>query len=383
LDISQYKYIVVGAGFFGSTIAERVANDLKEKVLVIEKRDHIGGNSYSYTDSDSGIEVHKYGSHIFHTKNEKVWSYIKKFAEFNNYRHRVLSRINGKVYQFPINLDTINRVFSDDIHVSPQILENVLNKDRLGSVVQNPKNLEEKAINLIGPTLYKMFVEGYTKKQWGTSPKNLPASIINRIPVRHNYNQDYFDCPHQGIPIDGYGKIFQKMLKSKRITIKTGFDWKSIKSKLRNNQIVIFTGPIDEFFNYKHGALNWRSLKFEQMTMDVSDYQGTSVINYPSLENEHTRVHEFKHYNPERLESFVSEKTILFKEYPNDWRPGIDPYYPVRMTGDMLLLKKYQFEADKIPNVIFGGRLGTYKYLDMDATIALALSEYENKIKYR
>ncbi|MCK4796235.1 MAG: NAD(P)-binding protein, partial [Spirochaetes bacterium] len=286
MHLSNYKYIIIGSGFFGSVVAERIASQKHEKVLIIEKRNHIGGNSYSEIDKDTGIEVHKYGSHIFHTKSQKVWDYISNFMKLNNYRHKVLTVYKNKIYQMPINLSTINNFYNINLgsYEVSDFIKNEIDKEN----IKKPGNLEEKAISLIGRPLYEAFIKGYTKKQWETDPKKLPSDTITRLPFRSDYNSDYFDDFIQGIPIEGYTDIFKKILNHKNIELLLNTDYFIVREKIPKNSIVIYTGPIDRFFNYKYGELGWRTLDFESEIIDVDDYQGTAVMNYAEQDMKYT-----------------------------------------------------------------------------------------------
>lgn len=369
MNISDYKYIVVGSGFYGSVVARRIADELNEKVLVIEKRNHIGGNSYAYIDKETGIEVHKYGSHIFHTSNEDVWNYLKKFTEFNNYIYNGYSNYKGNIYTLPINLHTINQFFKKDF--SPSEAKNFIDKEIKKSKIKNPNNLEEKAISLVGKSLYEAFTKGYVKKQWATDPKKLIPEIITRLPFRFNYNNNYYFDKYQGIPKDGYEKLFKNILNNKNIELKLNTDFKDIKNDISSECKVIYTGPIDELCDYKLGPLPWRSLKFEFEVKKINDFQGTTVIAYADEKIPYTRIHEFKHYHPEWPDSSL---TIICKEYPVDYKIGIDPYYPINNKQNDKKYQKYlELTAKKYPNFILGGRLGCYKYWDMDKAILNAL----------
>ena len=377
MDLQNLKYLVVGAGFFGSVVAERIAADLGERVLVIDKRDHTGGNSYSEVDRDTGIECHCYGSHIFHTSNTKVWNYINKFCTFNSYRHKVLSNCRGKIYPMPINLETINAYYGK--YLTPLEAQAFIKTeiDRAGII--KPKNLEEKAISLVGKQLYEAFVKEYTIKQWGTDPRNLPDTIITRLPVRINYLTDYFNDPWQGIPLNGYHNIFEKMLYHPLIEVKLNCNFFDIRHYLPTSCCVIYTGPIDRFFDYKYGELGWRTLVFEKEICLTGDFQGTAVMNYADAAVPYTRIHEFKHYKIERF--YPDGKSVIYREYSTGIGASLDPFYPVRASRDEVALSCYQQEADKKKNVFFGGRLGSYRYIDMDKAIAEALTLFEEKIK--
>jgi UDP-galactopyranose mutase len=371
----ETDFLIVGTGFYGSVLGERIANVLKKKVLFLEKRNHIGGNCYSEKDKTTEIEYHKYGTHIFHTSNENVWNYISNFTKFNNYKHQVLARHKNKIFQLPINLETINSFFNKNLKPQEAIdfIKKKINKEN----INKPNNFEEKAISMIGSDLYNAFIKNYTTKQWGVHPKNLNQSIFSRLPIRYNYLEDYFNhCKYQGIPLNGYTEIFKKMLSSPRIVVKLNTDYFKIKEKIKVKYLTIYTGPIDKFFNYKYGKLGWRSVKFEHKIINVGDFQGNSVINYPDLKFKFTRIHEPKHLHLER--NYAKNKTLVIKEYALD--DNLNPYYPINSPENMRLIKIYKEKAKKIKNVIFGGRLADYAYYDMDMTISAALVKF-NKIK--
>ena len=369
------KYLIVGAGFTGCVMAERIAQVLDEQVLLIDKRHFCGGNSYSEIDEQTGIECHKYGSHIFHTHHKSVWDYILQFADFTNYQHKVLIKNNQHVYFMPINLKTINEFFLQAF--TPQEAQKFLEQEK-SSIGDCPDNLEEKAISLIGKSLYEALIKGYTQKQWGREPRNLPAEIITRLPVRLNYNTNYFDAPYQGMPREGYGKLFEKMTSHDKITVRLGIDFFEIKNLITKDCNVIYTGKIDEYFGCSLGALDWRSLRFEWETHDIQDYQGTAVMNFADINIPYTRIHEFKHYHAERTDVFNSAKTIICKEFPQEYRHGLEAYYPLADEKNQNLLKAYQETAKKDSSVHFLGRLGAYQYLDMDAAILQALSYFNS-----
>ena len=376
-DYKQFDYIVVGAGFFGTTLAELISRILDRKILVIDKRPHIGGNCYSEIDPVTDVECHVYGSHIFHTKNKEVWDYIRRFSDFNHYRHKVLTSFLDRVYPMPINLETINKFYN--ICLKPAEIEIFLKKEVGREGIRNPQNFEEKAISLVGRRLYEAFIKGYTVKQWGTSPVNLPVAILNRIPVRTNYNDGYFDDPYQGIPIKGYTAVFKEMLQNENIAVQTNTDFFDIRSDLNPNAMIIYSGPIDRFFNFKYGVLGWRTVDFEKQSLpDMADFQGTAVMNYADEEIPYTRAHEFKHYHPERE---PLKGTTIYREFSKGVSKEDDPYYPINTVEDKKMLARYIEMAEEEKNVFFGGRLGTYSYLDMDQTIKSALQIFEMKIK--
>ncbi len=376
IELNNAKYLIVGAGFYGSVIAERIANELNEKVIVIDKRNHIGGNSYSFADKETNIEIHKYGSHLFHTSNREVWDYLSRFTDFNDYQHVVYTTYKGKVYTMPINLETINSYYEKNLTPSEayEFLQTEIKKYH----IETPQNLEEKAISLIGKPLYEAFIYGYTKKQWEIDPKNLPANIITRLPVRYNYNHRYFKDKYEGLPVDGYGKVFEKMLDHENITVKLEVDFFEIKDSIPAEVKVIYSGPVDRYFDYKHGVLGWRTIDFEIERKEMNDFQGTSVMNYAEADVPYTRIHEFKHYHPEREQS--DKETIIFKEFSRTAGKEDDPYYPINTPEDKEMYAKYLAETKDESHVIFGGRLGTYKYLDMHQVISMALNTFKSEI---
>ena len=371
----ECDYLIVGAGFFGSVIAERISNDLNSEVVIIDKRAHIGGNCYSEIDNETGIEVHKYGTHIFHTSSQKVWDYISKFTDFNGYHHQVLTTYKNKVYQMPINLETINSFYN--LNLKPfearKLIKNEIEKEG----INEPKNLEEKAISLIGRPLYEAFIKGYTIKHWEKDPKELPASIITRLPVRYNYNEDYFnDARWQGIPLEGYTKIFERLLSSPKIKVILNCDYFEHRDKFKVKEKLIYTGPIDQYYNYQYGKLSWRSVKFEKAIINEEDFQGTSVMNYADLNVKYTRIHEPLHLHPER--DYKKNQTVIIYEQSNN--DPDEPFYPIRTKENEKNLEKYKQLSKKDERVIINGRLGDYKYYDMDKTILAALEYYKMEI---
>jgi UDP-galactopyranose mutase len=375
-----FDVIVVGAGFFGATIAERIATVVGRPVAVIEKRDHIGGNAYSEIDRETGIEVHKYGSHIFHTNSPLVWNYITRFTEFNDYRHRVFTCHNGCIYSLPINLMTICSYFKRAFN--PDSAREYILTEAASQPYPNPANLEEKAISLIGPNLYKAFIRGYTAKQWQTDPRELPPEIITRLPVRYSFNDRYFSDKYEGIPIDGYAAVFNKMLRHPLIGVFLKVDFFDVWSCLGDNKLVIYTGPIDKFFNYRCGTLTWRTLDFEREVIPTTDFQGTSVMNYADLDIPWTRVHEFSHFHPERHYK-MDAGTVIFREYSRFAGLLDEPYYPIGTAGDKRIYAAYSNLSRSTENCIFGGRLGTYRYLDMHQAIGAALRAFEHDVMPR
>lgn len=369
------KFLIVGAGLFGAVIAEQITSQLKLPVTVIDRRSHIGGNCWSEIDSETGVEYHKYGSHIFHTSNIDVWNYINKFTKFNNYQHKVWTSYRGKPYSMPINLQTINSFYNTSLN--PVQAKVFIEKEILKENILSPKNLEEKAISLIGKGLYTAFIRGYTIKQWEKDPCELDASIITRLPVRYNYDNKYFSDKYEGIPLDGYGVLFTHLFANPLISIKLNTDFSDIKESITPDTLVIYTGAIDEFFDYSLGRLEWRTVDFEVERPDCSDYQGTSVMNYADADIPYTRIHEFKHYHIERQNT---GKTIIFKEYSRFATGNDEQYYPVSTEKNSILLNEYQKLSKNINNVIFGGRLGSYRYFDMDDTIEAAMDTFNDVI---
>ena len=360
------KYLVVGAGLFGATFAYEAAKRGNE-VHVIEKRNHIAGNIY--TKEVHGIQVHQYGAHIFHTSNKEVWNYVNQFAEFNRYTNSPIANYNGEIYNMPFNMNTFNKLWGV---VTPKEALDKINEQRAVLNGKEPENLEEQAISLVGTDIYQKLVKGYTEKQWGRKATELPALIIRRLPVRLTYDNNYFNDDYQGIPVGGYTQIVEKMLADDKITVETGVDFFDKKDEyLKNYDKVLFTGMIDQFFDYKLGELEYRSLRFETEELDVDNYQGNAVVNYTDAETPYTRVIEHKHFEFGKGDK---DKTVITREYPADWERGDEPYYPVNDKRNNSLYKEYQNLASKeAGNVIFGGRLGQYRYYNMDQVIAAAL----------
>ena len=364
-------FLIIGCGFYGAVLAERIAEILKKKVIIIDKRDHIGGNCYSEFDKRTGIEYHKYGTHIFHTSNQIVWDYINKFTKFNNYRHQVLSSHKKKIYQMPINLETINSLYNKNF-TPLEASRHIFSESKKFKNFKF-KNFEDKAKSQIGEKLYKAFIKGYTLKQWGKSPKLLPESIFNRLPIRFNYNEDYYpQTQYQGIPLKGYTDIFKNLLDNKKIKILLKENFK-FDYKIKTRYCTIYTGPLDSLFDYKYGKLEWRSLKFEKKHFDINDFQGTAVINYPDLKQRYTRIHEPKHLHPER-EIYSQNKTFIIKEF--SIKDDKNPYYPINDFLNRQKHRKYKQLANKIKSFYIGGRLADYAYYDMDMTISAALKKF-------
>lgn len=373
--------LIVGAGFFGATLAERISNVLNKKVVVIDARSHVGGNSYSEIEPETKIEYHKYGSHLFHTSSEKIWNYISQFTRFNSYKHHVYAKHNDKIFSLPINLLTICQFFNQSFspNQARDHINDLIAKYNDGRSLGSEYSLKDKAIATIGPELYSAFIENYTKKQWQTDPEQLPASIINRLPVRFNFDTKYFSDKYEGVPVEGYTNIFNNMLDSKNIEYFLNLNYFDIKNIVPRNCLTIYTGPIDRYYEYRFGELTWRTLDFQLEILNVEDFQGTSVINYVDSDVDFTRIHEFKHLHPER--NYNTSKTLIMKEYSRFATKQDEPYYPVNSIQDREKLQKYRVLASKEKDVLFGGRLGTYQYLDMHMAIGSALSMFENDVQ--
>jgi UDP-galactopyranose mutase len=368
--------IVVGSGFYGLTIAEQAADHLGLKVKVLERRNHIGGNAYSEFDSETGIEVHKYGSHLFHTSNERVWEYVNRFTRFNDYQHLVWAKHKNELYPMPINLDTINQFFKKnfDSDQAQDFIQGQLHADEASSA----SNLEDRAIALIGQPLYEAFIKGYTEKQWQTDPKLLPADVINRLPMRFTTEHRYFNDIYEGLPLGGYMAWLENMADHPNIEVALNQDFFDLKSDLVGQVPIIYTGAIDRYFDYQFGELGWRTLDFESEILDTGNFQNTSVVNYSDLDVEFTRIHEYRHLHPER--DYQREKTIISREYSRFASRDDEPYYPVNTENDRKKLLQYRELMESESNVWFGGRLGTYQYLDMHMAIASALTAFDNDI---
>jgi UDP-galactopyranose mutase len=360
--MERYNYLIVGAGLYGAIFAYEAAKNGK-KCLVIDKRNHIAGNIY--TENIHGINVHKYGAHIFHTNNKKVWDYINEFAEFNNYINSPIAIYNNEVYNLPFNMNTFSKMWNIK---TPAEAKSIIAKQIKNLNILEPKNLEEQALSLVGSDVYEKLIKGYTEKQWGRSCKELPAFIIKRLPCRFTYDNNYFNDRYQGIPIGGYTQIIEKMLENSEVQLNT--EYKDIvdgQSALADK--IIYTGMIDEFYDFSLGHLQYRTLRFETEELENCDnYQGNAVINYTSGDVPYTRIIEHKHF-----EFGKQSNTIITKEYPSEWKNGMEPYYPINDEDNGKLFQKYKEIAKNDNNVIFGGRLGNYKYYDMDKVIEEAL----------
>ena len=357
----MYDYLIVGAGLFGAVFAHEMREKGKS-VLVLDKREHVGGNVY--TREVEGIQVHEYGAHIFHTNDKTVWDYVNRFAEFNRYTNSPVANYHGELYSLPFNMYTFNKLWGV---VTPQEAEAEIDRQRRAAGIGEPKNLEEQAISLVGTDVYEKLVKGYTEKQWGRPCSELPAFIIRRLPVRFTFDNNYFNARFQGIPMGGYTRMVERMLEG--IQVRLGVDYLEDREAWdAQARTVVYTGPIDRFFDYCYGPLQYRSVRFETEVLDTPNYQGNAVVNYTDRETPYTRVIEHKHF-----EFGTQPKTVVSREYSSEWKPGDEPYYPVNDERNRELYLKYRALADQKPQVIFGGRLGEYKYYDMDTVIARAL----------
>ncbi len=358
----KYDYLIVGAGLFGAVFAHE-AKKAGKSCLVVEKRSHIAGNVF--TEELEGIHVHRYGAHIFHTSNKEVWDYVNQFAEFNNFVNSPIANFEGKLYNLPFNMNTFYAMWGVK---TPAEAEMMITRQREEASITEPRNLEEQAISLVGSDIYRILIKGYTEKQWGRPCTELPASIIKRLPVRLTYDNNYFNDRYQGIPVGGYTKMVEKMFDG--VEIRVNFDYLEHKEELDAlAEKIIFTGPIDSYFNYCLGTLNYRSVRFESETLNQKNYQGVAVVNYTEREIPYTRIIEHKHFDFGQ-----QEKTIISREYPSEWKLGDEPYYPVNDEINTNLYFKYKELAQQEKKIIFGGRLGSYRYYDMDKVIAEALA---------
>ena len=361
MSVKKYDYLIVGAGLYGAVFAN-AATKAGKSCLVIDKRDHIAGNIYTY--ECEGINVHQYGAHIFHTNNKQVWDYVNQFAEFNRYTNSPVANYKGEIYNLPFNMNTFNKMWGV---ITPQQAAEKIEQQRREAGITDPQNLEEQAISLVGTDIYEKLINGYTQKQWGRPCKELPSFIIKRLPVRFTYDNNYFNALYQGIPIGGYTNMVKNMLGD--VEVKLGVNYLEHREELDAlADKVVYTGPVDEYFGYCLGALQYRSVRFETETMNMENYQGNAVVNYTDAETPYTRIIEHKHF-----EFGTQPKTIISREYSAEWKQGDEPYYPVNDEANGTLYAKYKELADKQANVIFGGRLGEYKYYDMDKVIEVAL----------
>ena len=364
----KYDYLIVGAGLFGAVFAYEATKKGK-KCLVIDKRDHIAGNIY--TKETENINVHQYGAHIFHTSDRKIWDYVNSFADFNNYINSPVAVYKDELYNLPFNMNTFSKMWNIK---TPSEAKAIIEKQIEELNITEPQNLEEQALSLVGTDVYEKLIKGYTEKQWGRDCKELPAFIIKRLPLRFTYDNNYFNDRYQGIPIGGYTKIVEKMLEGSDVLLDTDY-FEFIKDNEGIADKVLFTGMIDEYYDFCYGHLEYRTVRFETEVIDCDNYQGNAVVNYTDREVPYTRIIEHKH-----LMHVKQEKTIISREYSTEWEPGMEPYYPVNNERNNDLFEKYKALADKEEKVIFGGRLGNYKYYDMDKVIIAALEAVEKYV---
>ena len=383
-DVTYPDLVVVGAGLFGLTVAQQAAEHAGATVHIIDVRDHIGGNAYSYFDEETGAEIHKYGAHLFHTSNARVWEYVNRFTEFTDYVHRVYTTHNGEVFPLPTNLGTINQFFR--AHYTPAEAKALIAEQAGELAGQDPQNLNDKGISLIGRPLYEAFIKNYTAKQWQTDPSELPASIINRLPVRFNYDNRYFKDTWEGLPKDGYTAWFERMIDDPRITVSLNTDFFDESQPFNKTALnaagvpVVYTGPVDRYFDYELGDLQWRTVDFKEVRYDEDDHFGCPVMNFADADVPYTRAIEFKNFNPERHDSQNHERTVVWEEYSRFAERGDEPYYPINTEADRELYARYVELEQTVPNTVFGGRLGTYKYYDMHQVIDTALTAYQEQI---
>jgi UDP-galactopyranose mutase len=369
--------VVVGSGLFGLTVAERCADDLGLNVLVLDRRYHVGGNAYSEAEPETGIEVHKYGAHLFHTSNKRVWEYVNRFTSFTGYQHRVFTMHRGQVYTFPMNLALINQFFGRSF--TPSEARALVAEQASEIDTKDATNLEEKAISLIGRPLYEAFVRGYTAKQWQTDPRELSADIITRLPVRYNFENRYFNDTYEGLPVDGYTAWLERMVDHPRIEVQLKTDFFDVRDEFVGQVPVVYTGPLDAYFGNAAGELSWRTVDLEPEVLPIGDFQGTPVMNYADEDVPFTRIHEFRHFHPER--DHPADRTVIVREYSRFAGTGDEPYYPIDTAEDRARLTRYRELARAEKDVLFGGRLGTYRYLDMHMAIASALTMYDNRLR--
>ena len=377
----NYDLVVVGSGLFGLTIAEQAASRWGLRVAILERRSHLGGNAYSEIDPETGIEVHKYGAHLFHTSNERVWEYVNRFTSFTSYVHRVWTTVDGVVYPMPVNLGTINQFFS--AAYGPDEARALIAQQAAEVDGQEITDFESKGVSLVGRPLFEAFFKNYTAKQWQTDPKDLPASIISRLPVRYNYDSRYFNDKYEGLPVDGYTAWMERMVASDLIDVYLDTDFFDPENPLNKAAVVgkvpvVYTGPVDRYFEYSAGDLSWRTVDFEKEVVETGDYQGCSVMNYGDIDVPFTRIIEFRHFHPER--DYQDKKTVIFREFSRFADHGDEPYYPVNTAQDRERLEQYRELMKNEDRVFFGGRLGTYKYLDMHMAIASALTMLDNEL---
>lgn len=376
----KWDLVVVGAGIFGLTVAQQAAERWNLNVAVVERRGHVGGNCYSEKNPETGIEVHKYGAHIFHTTDEEVWSYVRRFTDFNDYIHHVWTNVGDQTYSMPVNLGTINQFFGaamgpDEARELVEAQAGEVSPDELDT-------FEGKGVSRVGRPLFDAFYRDYTAKQWQTDPKDLPASVAARLPVRFDYNNRYFSDKYEGLPLDGYTAWFERMASDPRIEVFLETDFFDESQPLNRDKVgevpIVYTGPLDKFFDYSEGRLGWRTVEFDEEILNTGDFQGTSVMNYGDPEPKWTRIIEFRHFHPER--NHPTDKTVIYREYSKAVDEKDEPYYPVHTPQDRLRVAKYLEAAEDLPEVFFGGRLGTYSYMDMDKTVAAALKMVDEEL---
>lgn len=372
--------VVAGAGLWGCTVARTLA-EAGRHVLVLEKRPVVGGNVRCETDAETGIEVHTYGSHIFHTHLDDAWAFVNRFVSFNGYQHKVLAHYRGRTYFLPLGLTLVNQFYGLDLKPSelPAFIraEAAKGAEDNPSAAHAPRNFEEQAIAFVGRPLYEAFIRDYTRKQWGMDPRELSADIIKRLPVRANYDVNYFSDYRQGIPLTGYNSLFDRVLDHPNIVVECNrsFTLSTLRTiGLPDTTPVFYSGPLDALFDFAFGALPWRSLRFERTCLPMADFQGTSVVNYTGDDVPFTRIHEFKHYHPEDARTMAYPATVICREYPKAWQRGDEPYYAIDTPASRALRAQYAAAAARVPNLVVGGRLGAYRYYDMDQSIACALS---------
>jgi len=365
----KYDYLIVGAGLFGSVFAHEAAKK-KKKCLVIDRRNHIGGNTYC--DNINGINVHKYGAHIFHTNSRKIWDYVNQFVEFNRYTNSPVAKYKDELYNLPFNMNTFHQLWGVQ---TPEEAKKIIDKQVAEYGVENPQNLEEQALSLVGKDIYQKLIKGYTEKHWGRKATELPSFIITRLPLRYKFDNNYFDDKYQGIPKGGYNKITSQLLKDADVEL--GVDYLKEKAELDSvSEKIVYTGQIDEYFNYKFGPLEYRSLNFEQQQLETDNFQGNAVVNYTEYDVPYTRIIEHKHF-----EFGKQEGTVITKEYPTEWSKGKEPYYPINDAKNNRRYQQYYERSKEETNVIFGGRLAEYKYYDMHQVIGAALTKSKRELK--
>jgi UDP-galactopyranose mutase len=381
VSFARYDLIVVGSGFFGLTMAERAAAELNKRVLVVERRHHLGGNAYSEVEPETGIEVHRYGAHLFHTSNKRVWEYVNRFTGFTGYQHRVFAIHRGQVYPFPMGLGMISQFFGR--YFTPEQARALIAEQAAEIDGKDAANLEQKAISLIGRPLYEAFVRDYTAKQWQTDPTELPAAIITRLPVRYNFDNRYFSDTYEGLPANGYTAWLTAMADHPNIEVLLNTDYFEIRDDIPERTPVVYTGPLDRYFDHSEGWLGWRTLDFEQEVLrGCGDFQGTPVMNYSDADVAFTRILEFRHFHPERRH-YSTDQTVVVREFSRFAGKEDEPYYPINTPEDRAKLGRYRELAKAETahrNILFGGRLGTYKYLDMHMAIGSALTMFDNRV---